>query len=130
MRRKIPVHLQTPDTLLLNMTARQTLIMGLGITLAYTVISSTWRVPLLLILAVILALTILALAFLIAFVTPKKRYLDIWAMVALNFLLMPKRYVWRPLNESGSARDLDNELYHINRKAASKKRENQDERFL
>src|SRR5690349_16090268 len=97
MRRKIPVHLQTPDTLLLNMTARQTLVMALGITLTYITLSSAWSMPLLFIPAIVLALAILAIAFLVAFVAPKKRYLDTWVMVALSFLLSPKCYVWRPL---------------------------------
>lgn len=99
MRRKIPVHLQTPDTLLLNLTARQTLVIALGITLAYIVISSAWSVPLLLIPAIVFALVMLTIALLIAFVTPKKRHLDTWAIVALSFWLSPKRYVWRPLSQ-------------------------------
>lgn len=105
MRRKIPVHLQTPDTLLLNMTARQTLIVALGVTLAYIVISSAWNMTLLLIPAVVLALIILAVALLAAFVAPKKRYLDTWAMVALSFLITPKRYVWRPLSQERMMND-------------------------
>ena len=113
MRRKIPVHLQTPDTLLLNMTARQTLAMALGITLAYITLSSAWSMPLLFIPAIVLALAILAIAFLVAFVAPKKRYLDTWAMVALGFLLSPKRYVWRPVpqeNMRESKRDRTSEI--------------------
>lgn len=99
MRHKIPVHLQTPDTLLFNMTARQVLIVAVGITLCYTTISSTWNVPLFLIPSVVLGIAILIITLLIAFVAPKKRHLDVWALVVLHFLLSPKRYVWRPLRQ-------------------------------
>lgn len=118
MRRKIPVHLQTPDTLLLGMTARQLLIVSLGVTLCYIAITGSWGIPLLLVPAVVLSAIILIVTLLMAFVAPKKRYLDAWTMVVLTFLLSPKCYVWRPLpqeiiresnHRQASKLDLDSE---------------------
>jgi hypothetical protein len=102
MRHKVPVHLETPDMLLLNMTARQTLVVALGITLAYITISGVWSIPLLLVPAMMFAAAILIGAFLLAFVAPKKRHLDVWAVVVLNFLISPKCYAWRPLPPDGN----------------------------
>lgn len=96
-RHKVPIHLTTPDTLLLNMTARQTLVVALGGTLAYSLVSSVWSNALLLAGAIVAAVLILVAAFLVAFVAVKKRSLDVWAMVILNYSLLPKRYAWRPL---------------------------------
>lgn len=98
MRHKVPIHLETPDKLLLNMTARQTLVIALGGTLAYIAVSSVWSNPLLLVAACTLATVMMVAAFLVAFIAPKKRSLDVWAFVMLTFLISPKCYTWRPLS--------------------------------
>jgi hypothetical protein len=96
-RHKVPIPLTTPDTLLLNMTARQTLILALGGTLAYSLVSRVWSNALLLAGAISVALLILIVTFLVAFVTLKKRNLDVWAIVLLSYFFLPKYYAWRPL---------------------------------
>jgi hypothetical protein len=99
-RHKVPIHLETPDRLLLNMTAQQTLVIALGGTLAYIMVQSAWSNPLLLALAVVLAVLFMIVALLVAFVTPKKRSMDVWAMVILNYYMIPKCYAWRALPET------------------------------
>jgi hypothetical protein len=96
-RHKIPVHLETPDTLLFGLTARQTAVIGIGIALAYIVVSTFWRNPILLGLAITFAAVLVISALLLAFIKPKNRTLDAWLVVIINFWLIPHHYAWRPL---------------------------------
>lgn len=96
-RHKIPVHLETPDTFLLGMTARQVLVLGLGLTLAYIVVSGGGWSLAMLALTLPVALVIAVASLIVAFVAPRKRHMETWSLVVLNYLAIPKCYVWRPL---------------------------------
>lgn len=96
-RHKIPVHLETPDTLLFGLTARQTAVIGIGIAFAYLVVSAFWRTPILLGMALAFAVILVVAALLLAFVRPKNRTLDVWLIIMVNFWLIPHCYAWRPL---------------------------------
>jgi hypothetical protein len=96
-RHKVPVHLETPDILFLGLTARQTLILASGGTLAYMTVADAGADPVLWGFALVLAVVVVLATLLVAFVRPKKRGLEVWAMVVLSYLMLPKCYVWRPL---------------------------------
>lgn len=96
-RHRVPVHLETPDKLLFSLTARQTLILALGITLAYMALSALWRYSYLLPFGVVLAVAVCLASLVVAFFKPKRRAMEVWAVVAFNYLLLPKHYAWRPV---------------------------------
>lgn len=107
-RQTIPVHLETKDTLVFGLTAKQVMVLSLGITLAYAVYSSLPAGSLLLLGGSLLVAAVpIVLALLVAFVRPAGQGLDAWAMIWLLFVFSPKTYLWEPLADDDDGNDLE-----------------------
>lgn len=93
-RHEIPTHLTVEDTVFAGLAVRQVLFLVSGFAAGYQLWTQWPELPLAIRLA--LALTCLSIAFAIALIRPQGRGLEAWAVVALRYVLIPKRTVWRP----------------------------------
>jgi hypothetical protein len=100
-RHTTPTHLGTPDKILFGLTARQLFLLLLGISMSYSLwlhlgrlIPASWLLPGLL-LRLVCALPPVLLSLLVAFLTLAERPLELWAVVGLRYLLLPKTAVWQ-----------------------------------
>ncbi|GHO96628.1 hypothetical protein KSF_066760 [Reticulibacter mediterranei] len=104
-RHTTPTHLGLPDKLLFGLTARQLLLLLLGGSLSYSfwLRLGVFLPPSWLLVRLISALPPVLLSFLVAFVTLHNRPLELWALVGLCYLLLPKTAVWRRLASSSQS---------------------------
>jgi len=96
---KVPVHLDTQDTFLWNLTFRQVLILFMGGGMAYLVITTDWSTPLTALFCLIFGGMVLVVTLLIAFVQIAHRDLDQWVLIAFLFYASPRVYCWSALEE-------------------------------
>jgi hypothetical protein len=105
----VPTHVRTPETLLtiagVSLSVRQFLLMLVGISLSYRIwlfLSLLASLPAGQLMRGVLAALPLVVALAFAFVSLAGRTLDIWCVVALRFVLRPRRFVWRSVRFSES----------------------------
>jgi hypothetical protein len=98
-KHKVPGHLEQPDHILFGLTARQTLLLACGITCAGMAWVNNAGGVAGTVLAFILALTAILAACAVAFLAPARRGLEVWAVVGLTYVFIPRLYLWRPLCE-------------------------------
>ena len=96
---KIPVHLDTKDLFLWNLTFRQVLILFAGGGIAYLVGTTDWSTPLAALLCVLAGILCLGITCLLAFIKIAHRDLDQWLLVAFFFASSPHVYCWSPFVE-------------------------------
>ena len=90
---RIPIHLEEEDKFIFNLTGRQTLIIGIGLALGYTV-ASDFDFSYLsgVILGTVAFLVVVGLSAVVAFVQYHHRDLEQWALIALAYIDQPKYY--------------------------------------
>ncbi len=93
---RIPTHLDEEEKLLWNLSTRQILALGVGLTFAFMASNSLTPItgP---VVSTMALLGIIALTMALALVKTKHRPLDQWLVVWLIYHLQPRYYVWRPL---------------------------------
>jgi len=91
---ELPTHLQVEDQLIGALSARQSLQLGIGLSLAYGAWDQLPWLPdeLRLVLAVILSIVTCVFAL----IRPFGRPLDQWLVAGLLFFVLPRRLVWLP----------------------------------
>lgn len=95
---QVPVHLDTQDTFLWNLTFRQVLILFVGGGMTYLVITSDWSTPLTALLSVLFGGMTLVATLLVAFLRIAHRDLDQWLLVAFLYSSSPQHYLWSALD--------------------------------
>lgn len=124
-RHTVPTHIDLPDRVIFGLTARQMLILLIGLSLGY----STWQHLSLLShwgvwgTGVRLALVLILfgpLTLLVAFVQLAGRPLELWAVIGLLYLATPQRYGWRNAT-------LDQTLPAVEREARAIELDEQDD---
>ncbi len=99
---EIPTHLEVADKLVFGLTARQAIIIGIGLCLGYVCVQQTqltlpalgnWNLPL--ILRIGCGLLPALGGVVIAWVRPLDRPLEIWVLVWLRYQTLPKIWLWR-----------------------------------
>jgi hypothetical protein len=93
MRHEIPTHLNVPDRFVLGLTATQAMQLMAAAACAYGLLKSAWA-PLELRAA--LAALVLGLGLVLVLVRPSGRSPGAWLLLAVVYLLLPHRFVWRP----------------------------------
>ncbi len=93
MPHEIPTHLAVEDRAFYGLSARQVTLLTVGCAGAYTAWNQWLGLPLVIRLA--LVVTCVAVTLILALVQPHGRSLDGWAFIALRYLSVPKRAVWR-----------------------------------
>lgn len=115
MPHEIPTHLEVADKLVFGLTARQALVIGLGLCLGYVGFQQThltlsalgdWSLPLPLRMGS--GLLPVAGGVLLAWFHPLDRPLEVWVLVWLRYQTMPKIYLWHPV--MSQVGDADEEL--------------------
>lgn len=100
LRHKLPIHLEQPDTLLFGLTARQSMLIGLGAGMGYsawsTVNAAVSGLAGLLV-AGLCGLLVAAFCTSMAFIQIKGRGLEVWIVIFLLYLGDPKIYLHQPL---------------------------------
>ena len=91
---ELPTHLQVEDQLIGTLSGRQSLHLGIGLSLAYGAWDQLRWLPEEVRWGLAPVLSIVTLVF--ALVRPFGRPLDQWLVAALVFWLLPRRLVWRP----------------------------------
>lgn len=106
----VPTHIKTPETLItlagVSLSVRQFLLVLVGVSLSYRLFLLLTFLALLpagQILRGGLAALPLCAALAFAFVSIAGRALDIWCVVAVRYVLRPRRFLWRSVrfHESG-----------------------------
>ncbi len=92
---ELPTHLQVEDQLFGALSARQSLQLGIGLSLAYGAWDQLPWLPDELRLALAVILSIVTCVF--ALIRPFGRPLDQWLVAGLLFLVLPRRLVWHPV---------------------------------
>jgi hypothetical protein len=100
---KVPVHLDTQDTFLWNLTFRQVLILFVGGGMTYIVITTDWSTPLTALLCVLFGGITLVATLLVAFVRIAHRNLDQWCLLAFLYYSSSQRYLWSALSEQDTS---------------------------
>ncbi|EFH79659.1 PrgI family protein [Ktedonobacter racemifer] len=103
LRHKLPIHLEQPDTLLFGLTARQSLLIGLGAGMGYSAWSTaSTAIPGVtgLLVAALCAFLVGAFCTATAFIQIKGRGLEVWIVIFLLYLGDPKIYLHQPLTVS------------------------------
>jgi hypothetical protein len=104
-KEEFPTFLNEQPTIIFNRTGRELLLMAVGATLAY----SSWidlgnvihgNIIVATLVKVLVALIIVVAALLIAFIKVATRPLEEWAAVWLFYVLIPKVYIYTPMEES------------------------------
>jgi hypothetical protein len=110
---EFPTFLNEQPTIIFNRTGRELLLMAIGATLAF----SSWmdlgnvvhgNIVVVDLVKGLVALIIVVISLLIAFVKVATRPLEEWAMVWLFYVLIPKVYIYIPVEESV---ELDEQRY-------------------
>lgn len=96
---KVPVHLDTQDTFLWNLTFRQVLVLFVGGGMSYLIATTDWSTPFSALLCVIFGGIALVATVLVAFVRIAHRDLDQWCLVSFLFYSSPQQYLWSALEE-------------------------------
>lgn len=112
-KEEFPTFLNEQPTIIFNRTGRELLLMAVGATLAY----SSWidlgnvvhgNALLVNLVKGLVALIVVVIALLIAFIKVATRPLEEWAIVWLLYALIPKVYIYMPVEESAQ---LDEQSY-------------------
>ena len=98
IQHKVPIHLDQEDKFLVGMTARQALVIGIGITFGYMLssdfdFSQGWGF----VLGAFLFVVCVALSLAVAFIRVNRRDLDQWVLVWIAYISHPHYYLGRPL---------------------------------
>ena len=106
IQHKVPIHLDQEDKFLLSMSARQTLVIGIGITFGYIIasdfdFSQGWGFAI----GVSLFVACVVLSLAVAFIRLKTRDLDQWFLVWIAYISRPRYYLHRPLEQDSDERD-------------------------
>jgi len=96
---KVPVHLDTQDTFLWQLTFRQVLVLFVGGGMTYMVITTNWSTPLATLLCVLFGSVCGVVTLLIAFLRIAHRDLEQWFLVALLFYGSSRLSTWEALEE-------------------------------
>jgi hypothetical protein len=91
---ELPTHLQVEDQLIGTLSGRQSLQLGIGLSLAYGAWDQLRWLPEEVRWGLVLILTVVTVVF--ALIRPFGRPLDQWLLAGLVFYLLPRRLVWRP----------------------------------
>jgi len=98
---RIPLHLEQTDHFLLSFTARQLLILGLGLTFGYLVGTSfDLSTPGGLVLGAICFFVAMAAAAVFAFVHIRKRDLETWLVVVFLYMTTPRYWIFHQEQEA------------------------------
>ena|SRR5579864_7821753 len=96
---KVPIHLDTQDKFLWNLTFRQVLILFVGGGITYLIVTTDWSTPLAAFLYLLAGGISLVVTLLVAFVQLAHRGLDQWLIVAVLFYSSPRVFCWSALAE-------------------------------
>lgn len=96
---KVPIHLDTQDTFLWNLTFRQVLILFVGGGITYLIITTDWSTPLAALFCLLAGGLCLVVTLLVAFVQLAHRGLDQWLIIAYLFYSSPRVFCWSQLTE-------------------------------
>lgn len=99
---KVPVHLDTQDTFLWNLTFRQVMVLFVGGGMSYLVITTNWSTPLTALLCILAGALCSIATLLVAFVRIAHRDLDQWVLVAFLYHSSPRMYAWAAMHEQES----------------------------
>jgi len=91
---ELPTHLQVEDQLIGALSARQSLQLGIGVSLAYAAWDQLRWLPSEFRWTLAVMVSVVTLVF--ALVRPFGRPLDQWLVAGLLFFIRPRRLVWRP----------------------------------
>ena len=112
-KEEFPTFLNEQPKIIFNRTGRELVLIGVGATLAY----SLWidlgnvvhgNVIVVNLVKGLVALIVVVIALLIAFMKVAKRPLEEWAIVWFFYVLIPKVYIYTPVEESAQ---LDEQSY-------------------
>jgi hypothetical protein len=104
-KEEFPTFLNEQPTIIFNRTGRELLLMAVGATVAYSLWIDLGNVVHGNIIVVdlvkgLVALSVVVIALLIAFIKVATRPLEEWAVVWLFYVLIPKVYIYIPVEES------------------------------
>jgi hypothetical protein len=118
--------------IIFNRTGRELVLIGLGVTLAYSLWIDLGNVVhgnsiVVNLVKGLVALIVVVIALLIAFIKVAKRPLEEWAIVWLFYVLIPKVYIYIPVEESVQ---LDEQSYRdIMDKIESRSSDDEDDEY-
>jgi cell division protein FtsW (lipid II flippase) len=104
-KEEFPTFLNEQPTIIFNRTGRELLLMAVGATVAY----SSWidlgnvvhgNIIVVNLVKGLVALIVVVIALLVAFVKVAQRPLEEWAMVWVLYVITPKVYIYTPVEES------------------------------
>jgi PrgI family protein len=101
---KVPIRMGTPDKIVLGLTAKQLLIVLIGCSIGYNIWIHLYTLMAYGIVGMIarfvFALVPAGMIVSLALIKVAGRSLDVWVLVALRYLSLPRIYVWRSIRYS------------------------------
>jgi len=97
MMHRVPIHLEQEERIFWVFTTRQVIILALGLILGYTIfLYFDLSQPVTFVLGWMTFALILLGAGIVAFKRVAHRDLEVWALVALAYMLRPRIWLWSP----------------------------------